>query len=570
MRALITCFGLCLTTLLAACGGGGGGGGSSSGGTTTPAPVVTIGVSASPIQVGQSATLTWSATNATTCTASGSWSGAEATSGSQSVSPSAAGSYTYTLTCSGAGGSGSNSAALVVNAATPQPTVQMQLAATSVAVGQSTTLSWSTTNATTCTASGDWSGTQATAGSQQVTASAAQTYHYILSCTGPGGSASSSAALTGVTQVNNAVQVVMDSGPAGGGGAINVPFVSVTICAPGTSTCQTIDHVLLDTGSVGLRLVTPGVISSSLLAQLPVATNAAGKTLGECTAFADGFTWGGVHTADVKLGGEVASSITFQTIGEQPAGVTSIPADCASQGKAENTVATLGTNGILGIGLFKNDCADCTVSIPSGSYYGCSASGCTGTLVPANAIVPNPVAHFAADNNGTVLNLPAVPNAGSTNPTGTLIFGIGTQSNNTLTSQTVYAADNSGNFQTVYKGTVMSGSFIDSGSNALYFPDSTLTQCTNSTGFYCPASPLSLSAKNIGSDGVASGTVNFTLVSVDALPSTVTAALIGGSASSFSSVIGFDWGLPFFFGRPVFTAIEGASTSAGTGPFWAY
>jgi len=32
----------------------------------------------------------------------------------------------------------------------------------------------------------------------------------------------------------------------------------------------------------------------------------------------------------------------------------------------------------------------------------------------------------------------------------------------------------------------------------------------------------------------------------------------------------FDWGLPFFFGRNVFTAIETRNTPAGTGPFWAY
>jgi hypothetical protein len=32
----------------------------------------------------------------------------------------------------------------------------------------------------------------------------------------------------------------------------------------------------------------------------------------------------------------------------------------------------------------------------------------------------------------------------------------------------------------------------------------------------------------------------------------------------------FDWGLPFFFGRRVANAIEGATTSVGTGPYVAY
>jgi hypothetical protein len=33
---------------------------------------------------------------------------------------------------------------------------------------------------------------------------------------------------------------------------------------------------------------------------------------------------------------------------------------------------------------------------------------------------------------------------------------------------------------------------------------------------------------------------------------------------------GFDWGLPFFYGRKVFVAIEGQSTPGGVGPFFAF
>ena len=79
---------------------------------TTAPPTVSISVNPTTIAVGGSATLTWSSSNATSCTASGAWSGTQSTSGSQTVSSSMAGSDTYTLTCMGSGGSASASAVL--------------------------------------------------------------------------------------------------------------------------------------------------------------------------------------------------------------------------------------------------------------------------------------------------------------------------------------------------------------------------------------------------------------------------------------------------------------------------
>ena len=70
--------------------------------TAAPAPTVTISVAPTSIVLGQSATLTWSSTNATACTASNAWTGTEALSGTLSVTPSAGGSSSYTLTCTGA------------------------------------------------------------------------------------------------------------------------------------------------------------------------------------------------------------------------------------------------------------------------------------------------------------------------------------------------------------------------------------------------------------------------------------------------------------------------------------
>jgi hypothetical protein len=162
--------------------------------TAVPAPTVTIGVLPANITLGQSATLTWSTTNATSCTASGAWSGSEGTSGTQSVTPTAAGSLGYVLTCTGTGGSGNGTASLVV--AAPLPTVTIGASPTSITLGQSSTLTWSSTNATSCTASNAWTGSEAVSGTLSETPTAAGSLSYVLTCMGAGGSAQATAALT--------------------------------------------------------------------------------------------------------------------------------------------------------------------------------------------------------------------------------------------------------------------------------------------------------------------------------------------------------------------------------------
>ncbi len=95
---------------LTACGGGGGGS-SEPTPTPPPAPRPTVNLSAEPLSVltGDETTLSWTTTNATTCSASGSWSGQKATSGSESVTINTTGNNQFSLSCSGPGGSGSAS-----------------------------------------------------------------------------------------------------------------------------------------------------------------------------------------------------------------------------------------------------------------------------------------------------------------------------------------------------------------------------------------------------------------------------------------------------------------------------
>ena len=82
---------------------------------TPPVPTVSLGAAPTAVRSQGTATLTWSSTDATSCSASGGWSGTRATSGSATVGPLSTGT-TFTLACTGPGGT--NSANVTVNIAT--------------------------------------------------------------------------------------------------------------------------------------------------------------------------------------------------------------------------------------------------------------------------------------------------------------------------------------------------------------------------------------------------------------------------------------------------------------------
>ena len=365
----------------------------------------------------------------------------------------------------------------------------------------------------------------------------------------------------------------------------NGAFVSVNVCVPGTSTCQTIDDVLVDTGSFGLR-----ILGSQLTIALTPLTDSNGDQLNDCVQFLDNsFLWGTVDPADVKMAGEVASSTSIQVIANPTA--YSIPTTCSTTsngtGMNEDTQALLGANGILGVGPEPVDCGPpcdpVTVAQqgqPSLPYFSCStATGCSPVPVScgsicgdtvANQQVTNPVFNFSGDNNGVIIELPAVADAAAT-VNGNMIFGIGTQSNNALGTATVFTLESgTDNFTTTYKGQAYSNSFIDSGSNGLFFPDATIPVCPgNLSSFYCPTSNLTgLTATNTGANN-ATNTVTF------GVDNTQTLLTNDGSDFAFSNLAGplagsFDWGLPFFYGRNVYTAIDGTTVGNISGPFFAY
>jgi serine protease len=94
--------------LTASCGGGGGGGGAN----PPAAPTATLSATPTSLAPGATGTLTWSSTNATSCTASSGWTGARATAGTEQIGPITA-TTTYAISCSNSGGTPATASAIV-------------------------------------------------------------------------------------------------------------------------------------------------------------------------------------------------------------------------------------------------------------------------------------------------------------------------------------------------------------------------------------------------------------------------------------------------------------------------
>ncbi|MBC7372112.1 MAG: DUF3443 family protein, partial [Bdellovibrionaceae bacterium] len=333
------------------------------------------------------------------------------------------------------------------------------------------------------------------------------------------------------------------------------------------TTCQTIPNVLLDTGSYGLRLF------SSVVTLNLVSKTAGAGTLTECVGYADGSSqWGPVKSADVVLGQRKAASVPIQIIDSTAAG---LPTTCTNPDVSPQSV---GFNGILGIGVFGEDCgAGCATIAANKLYYSCAGATCTSTMVPVANQVTNPVTMMTVDNNGVALQFPNVSAAGATALNGWLVLGIGTQTNNTPVGVNTFPADNKGYFQTSYNGKTYTSSFIDSGSNGLFFPGAAVvTTCATTSfasGFYCPASTTNLTAIQLGKDGSPATSVNFQIQNAEQAlavsnPNVVFNNIGGASPDLISG--SFDWGLPFYFGRTIFHGFEKKSSSLGAGPYFAW
>jgi hypothetical protein len=391
-----------------------------------------------------------------------------------------------------------------------------------------------------------------------------------------GGNGATATGAKPVTPTPNTVAVTVDSGPAAATGQINHAYVTVKVCASGSQTqCASIDHVLLDTGSSGLRLVRSVLAAGGV--SLSPETDAQGQTVEQCMTFGGGQTWGPVALADLAVAGESAAKLPVQVMDDSGAGAPP-PSTCGASGTLINDVAGFGANGVLGVGVFAQDCGAACVaaSAPLPVYYGCTSAGvCTAENLALADQVTNPVAMFAADNNGVIVNLPNLQNAnGDLSVQGELVFGIATQSDNALPALglTVLGTDSNGDFTATYNGgTTALPALIDSGSDSYDFNDPTIAPCSSGAyvGFYCPAvAPMSVFAVNTGvGANAATNTVDFAIADPNSFVANAAAfaGLAGGGGAT-----NFIWGMPFFYGRPVYVGIEERAAGSYTGPYFAY
>jgi hypothetical protein len=343
------------------------------------------------------------------------------------------------------------------------------------------------------------------------------------------------------------------------------PYTNVKVCAPGSTTnCQIFDHIIVDSGSDGMRLVASSV-KSALLHAMPTVTTGtarAQRVVTECEVYVSSYTYGPLKTADVYIAGKIVKGFPIQMIG---APGFPVPAACSNQGpgftETDNETSFDG-NGLIGVAFSLSD---------TGMFFNClsTGTGCTeNTTYPG---IPNLTTKFSSDNNGVVISLPSIPLSGSASPVmGALIFGVGTQTNNTPPAGTIpLFNDPSQGIFNIHAGGHTAQAYIDSGTNDLVIAGPWAI-CSDATQYYCPANntPISMGLYSI-SGTVPQFNIGFTIGNADNLMGEGDVAYndIAEVASSQSSLTGtFALGLATFFGRTEYFVFNGQSSKLGVGP----
>ncbi len=384
----------------------------------------------------------------------------------------------------------------------------------------------------------------------------------ILFLTACGGGGSGGTSTTNNIRANE-MTVYMDSG-YNAQGVANREYVTVHICQPGSTTlCQDVDHVILDTGSTGLRIF-ESFISPSISLPVVQASDGIGSPLTQCMYFNGGVDYGSLHYADVYLAGEYAPQVQVQIMNDPL--YTIYPSNCPVETQYN---PQSGAKGVLGVGAKK--------TTNQSSLYAC-ATPQTCVLTTNNYNYPlNPVAQFVGnDNNGVIVSMGSVPASGTTSMTGKLIFGIGTQANNQLPANATLLYSNESvpncEFSLSFNGSNYSSMF-DTGTPFTASQLGSVPNCSSYPNFYCPDNTTLFSATLYSYNSFSGPSINFTSPVLN--------------YQTYINALGFPtWILPNFiivpnqlngnmiigmsqlYGKTIYVAIDHQPTPYGTGPFW--
>ncbi len=372
-------------------------------------------------------------------------------------------------------------------------------------------------------------------------------------------SACNSGGDSGSSNPSQAMNISVTPNSSGVCSNVNAPCVSVTICDTNNNNCSTVNDILVDTGSYGLRVFSSAISQNTINSLIPQTTNQ--KYVAECVSYGDGSqNWGGVYNSNVQLSSDaIANNIPIQII---DASFQTPPSACAN---AASDPTSFGYNGILGVGVYAQD---------GGQYFSCFDNSCTPYNLPTSNQVANPIAFLPNNNNGLTISFNSVSNNGSSNVTGILNFGVNTNSNNTISVANKYNATYSSGlpvFNATYNNSNYSA-FLDTGTNTLSLSNSGINTCNSPyTSWFCPSSTQALTIGNFNSNNAIVNTTINIANTINLLNSGNTAYNNLGTTipSGFGGQF-IDYGLPFFFGKTVQIVFNGSQSNLGTGPFWAW
>jgi hypothetical protein len=273
---------------------------------------------------------------------------------------------------------------------TPAPTVSISANPTSVSYGGSSTISWSSTNATSCVASGSLSGTEPTTSSQS-TGPLTGTQTYTITCTGAGGSASNSATVT--VSAHQSMSGTLTLNPSSclitsGNSSCSVNLSWDTTNPQGTSTITESPNITVGTGNSGNSSVVIPYSSQSFYLYNNSTLLDQGTATSSCTS---GTSWNG----------SVCSNNTQTT--NPTANITALNTNLAYGGSTDISWSSADATSCIGNGFNTNNNPSGNVTtgaLDTTTTYSVTCYGASGTTPATDSIT--------VDVNGQQNQLPTV------------------------------------------------------------------------------------------------------------------------------------------------------------------